>query len=60
MAFVNWGPGSAVEDGWRVGGMEVRNVVEDVVKVAWKTALDVDLPKSFPVMTYREAMNRVS
>lgn len=66
MAFVNWGgthlddaSGVSVDDGWRIGGREVKDVVEDLIKTAWRTALDVSWPERFPVMTYRDAMNRV-
>ncbi|KAG9002821.1 hypothetical protein FRB94_003624 [Tulasnella sp. JGI-2019a] len=57
MAFVSWGA-RAADDTWRIGGSEVRDVVEDLIRATWKTALDTELPGRFQVMTYREAMNR--
>ncbi|KAG8862619.1 hypothetical protein FRB96_001178 [Tulasnella sp. 330] len=57
MAFVSWGARKP-DDSWRIGGSEVRDVVEALVRATWKTALGVVLPEQFPVMTYREAMNR--
>jgi aspartyl-tRNA synthetase len=58
--------GSASERGtpasshWRIGGSEVRDVVEDLVRAIWSKVEGVtDLPARFPVMTYDEAMSRV-
>lgn len=60
-AFVSWEPDEAsLERGWRIGGMEVRDSIERLVKNTWKKALDVDLPSQFKVMTYQEAMGRVN
>ncbi|KAH9938438.1 uncharacterized protein B0H18DRAFT_1081106 [Fomitopsis serialis] len=43
---------------WRIGGAEVRNIVEKVVQRVWAKMEDVELPKHFRVMTYDEAMTR--
>jgi aspartyl-tRNA synthetase len=61
MAFVSWGnlnmdPDSP--DPWRIGGHEVRDVVEHLIKIVWAQMENASLPDRFPVMTYREAMLR--
>ncbi|KAG8996106.1 hypothetical protein FRB90_012826 [Tulasnella sp. 427] len=72
MAFVSWSPPpmSQVEQPstssdkyfddrrWRIGGTEIRNVVESIISQVWKTALGVELPPEFGVMTYRMAMEK--
>lgn len=72
MAFVSWSPPSvshgeqqrAAVDGyaddqqWRIGGSEIRNVVENIIREVWKTALGVELPPTLGVMTYRMAMEK--
>ena len=69
MAFVSWSPpspqkaGSSGDDGWRMGGTEVREVVEGLVRRIWEAARGNagDVPAGgFPVMTYADAMARVS
>ena len=61
MAFVSWGESaSAHSDVWRIGGGEVRDVVETLVKKIWQEVEGVALSKRFKVMTYHEAMTRVS
>lgn len=60
MAFVSWSNPDASQDGWRIGGMEVRRVIEEVVRKVWQQLKGVELPRSFKVMTYQEAMSRVS
>lgn len=64
MAFVSWGvPESTTSmqsNDWRIGGCEVRDVVETLVQTIWRKVEGLDLPKSFKVMTYNEAMTRVS
>lgn len=69
MAYVSWGPmdsistsssGSQCSGTWRIGGSEVRDVVETIIKKIWKKIENVDLPSCFPVMTYNEAMTRAS
>jgi aspartyl-tRNA synthetase len=70
MAFVSWGefadanpvPVEAEGEyprGWRIGGIQVRRVVEDLVRKIWLKVEGVELPKDFKVMTYYEAMSRV-
>ncbi|KAF8076161.1 tRNA synthetases class II-domain-containing protein [Lyophyllum atratum] len=62
MAFVSWGSRQSSEaehsNVWRIGGGEVRDVVETLIQSIWKQVEDVALPKSFNVMTYNEAMTR--
>lgn len=71
MAFVSWGNDAGVPnvenesgDNWRIGGQEVRDVVELLMRRVWAVAQSVDqnsaLPTRFPVMTYADAMARVS
>lgn len=69
MAFVSGSaeepvPGKDGEEGmrstWRIGGGEVRRVVEGLVKKVWKEVEGVDLPGWFQVMPYEVAMDVVS
>jgi aspartyl-tRNA synthetase len=69
MAFVSGAaeepvPGKEGEEGmrstWRIGGGEVRRVVEGLVKKVWKEVEGVDLPGWFQVMPYEVAMDVVS
>jgi aspartyl-tRNA synthetase len=62
MAFVSWGEMSTVDTlrpGWKIGGGEVRDVAEELVRTIWKDIQGIDLPEAFNVMTYHEAMTRV-
>ncbi|KAF5388193.1 hypothetical protein D9615_000192 [Tricholomella constricta] len=62
MAFVSWGSHefTKVENTnvWRIGGGEVRDVVETLLRRIWEKIEGVSLPKGFKVMTYNEAMTR--
>ncbi|KDQ64820.1 hypothetical protein JAAARDRAFT_145968 [Jaapia argillacea MUCL 33604] len=59
MAFVSWGTKEPVTtDKWRIGGHEVRDVVERIVKRIWRDVERITLPERFPVLTYQEAMSR--
>ncbi|KAI0269253.1 tRNA synthetases class II-domain-containing protein [Gloeopeniophorella convolvens] len=58
MAFVSWGGPSQGDDPWRIGGSEVRDVVEDIVREVWAQMEKVSLPDRFRVMSYDEAMRR--
>ena len=67
MAYVSWGtedskltPVSPWSHQWRIGGSQVRTVVESIIKRIWKEVENVELPNQFQVMTYHEAMSRVS
>jgi aspartyl-tRNA synthetase len=59
MAFVG---GSAVkrEGGWGIGGEEVREVVEGMVRKVWKDIKGVEMEDGFQVMPYDTAMEIVS
>lgn len=61
---MSWGKTHADQnvdsDQWRIGGTEVRDVVEDMIRRVWQEVEGVDLPQRFQVMTYRDAMARVS
>ncbi|KAI5120915.1 hypothetical protein M0805_002895 [Coniferiporia weirii] len=62
MAFVSWGDkpdATDITDDWRIGGQEVRRVVENLIDRVWAVSdKDAVLPARFPVMTYAEAMSR--
>ncbi|KIY67356.1 aspartyl-tRNA synthetase [Cylindrobasidium torrendii FP15055 ss-10] len=58
MAFVSWGPRPSDPEGWRMGGGEVREVIEKIVRTVWKDVQGIELPSAFKVMTYTEAMTR--
>lgn len=61
MAYVSWGPPpNSHNDAWRIGGHEVRAVIESLIGTIWHEVEGVRLPSSFNVMTYGEAMARVS
>jgi aspartyl-tRNA synthetase len=59
MAFVSWGNRNLEGDPWRIGGHEVRDVVEDLIRAIWVQMEKISLPDRFNVMTYHEAMRRV-
>ncbi|KAI0356589.1 hypothetical protein OH77DRAFT_1423519 [Trametes cingulata] len=64
MAWVSWGRHQAdghagsqeSTDPWRIGGHEVRDVVETVIRRIWKKVENISLEERFKVMTYNEAM----
>ncbi|KAK0490758.1 tRNA synthetases class II-domain-containing protein [Armillaria novae-zelandiae] len=63
MAFVSWGShadttASPSTDLWRMGGVQVRDIIETIIKKIWHQFKSVTLPDSFKVMTYFDAMNR--
>lgn len=64
MAYVSWGQPAPAPmqrtDTWRIGGLEIRQVVESLIQKIWSQAEQIDLPDQFNVLTYREAMTRVS
>lgn len=61
MAWVSWGPKDNVVpsssnepfSSWRIGGSEVRDVIEGIMRKVWSEDLD------FPVMQYVHAMDFV-
>lgn len=60
-AFISWRPDAdSLKRGWRIGGMEVRDTVENLIRNAWANALGIELLTPFEVMTYQHAMSRVS
>ena len=67
MAWVSWGPpagqspsshANGFSNEWRIGGTEVKNIIETLIRKIWSDVEGVDLPVCFPVMTYAEAMVR--
>lgn len=63
MAFVSWGTSEPIESlrthHWRVGGHEIRQVIESLIREIWLEVEGIVLPEQFKVMTYHEAMARV-
>jgi aspartyl-tRNA synthetase len=63
MAYVSWGHNDISSDphsnSWRIGGSEVRNVVECLLQKIWQEIEGITLPERFQVLTYEEAMKRV-
>lgn len=62
MAFVSGtagGNATGRADSWGIGGREVKDVVEGVVKKIWKEVKGVELPE-FRIMPYQVAMDVVS
>lgn len=64
MAFVSWGKApddvTSGSDRWRIGGTEVRDVVEEIIRTIWQKIEGVALAGQFEVTTYHDAMTRVS
>lgn len=64
MAFVSGAAETVAEDGmrstWQIGGGEVREVVEGLVKKIWREVEGIELPGWFRVMPYEVAMDVVS
>jgi len=61
MAYVSWGPPpNSHNDAWRIGGHEVRTVIESLIRTIWHKVEGIRLPSPFNVITYGEAMARVS
>lgn len=60
MAFVSWGNPNTDSDPWRIGGQEVRDIVEEMIRTIWAQIEKISLPDRFNVMSYHEAMCRVS
>jgi aspartyl-tRNA synthetase len=64
MAFVSWGEqktsNSARSNVWRIGGTEVRDVIETLIRQIWQDIEGIELAQKFKVMTYYEAMKLVS
>ncbi|KAL0580766.1 aspartate--tRNA ligase msd1 [Marasmius crinis-equi] len=65
MAYVSWGSEDSNQDTnspwsheWRIGGGQVRDVVESIIKKIWTEVENVELPHQFQTMTYHEAMSR--
>lgn len=62
MGWVSWGddPSHARSDGdgWRIGGREVRETIEYLIRSIWQKEEGIELPETFKVMTYEEAMRR--
>ena len=48
MAWVSWGDypanGHAALDGWRIGGREVKEIIEHLIREIWSTIEGIELP----------------
>lgn len=63
MAFVSWGLHESRDlqsCAWRIGGSEIRDMVETLMQQIWQKVKGTSLPTSFEVMTYHDAMTRVN
>ncbi|KAJ3534202.1 hypothetical protein NM688_g7172 [Phlebia brevispora] len=61
MAWVSWGSlhaASKQTDSWRIGGAEVRTIVQTLIRNIWHKIEGIELPEQFRVMTYGDAMGR--
>ena len=58
MAWVSWG-GETKDDRWNIGGREIKESVERIVRKVWEDVEGEELNESFRVMTYEEAMSKV-
>ena len=62
MGWISWGSkpadGRIPDDPWRIGGTEVRDVVEKIIRKIWLRVEGVELEERFQVMTYNEAMSK--
>lgn len=64
MAFVSWGGKSLSlmdrQRNWRIGGAEVRDVVERIIENVWKTERGAPIAEQkVKVLTYEQVMSRV-
>jgi aspartyl-tRNA synthetase len=69
MAFVSWGGQSLSlmdrQRNWRIGGVEVREVVEKIIESVWKRERGAPIAEQKPsrdkikVLTYEQVMSRV-
>ncbi len=41
-----------------IGELDIRQMMEGLVRTMWKEAMDVDLPDPFPIMAFAEAMDK--
>ncbi|EDR14155.1 uncharacterized protein LACBIDRAFT_305695 [Laccaria bicolor S238N-H82] len=55
MAFVSWS-GDEKGTSWKIGGGEVRDVIETLLREIWQQFENVALPPRLRVMTYHDAM----
>ena len=58
MAFVSWS-GDEKGTAWKIGGGEVRDVIETLLREIWQQFENVALPPRLRVMTYHDAMTHV-
>lgn len=59
MAYISWGSANKnYKDKWRIGGLEIRHVVENLMREIWKNTMGVD-SLDFPILTFEEAIFKV-
>ncbi|KAI0786332.1 tRNA synthetases class II-domain-containing protein [Abortiporus biennis] len=66
MAWVSWGDPHSPDttqlprftEEWRIGGREVKDIIENLIRTIWYEVEGIELPKSFKIMSYEEAMCR--
>lgn len=66
MAFVDGAPSPTSKSAWKIGGTQVRRVIEGLVREIWREAKGIDVLATgsadeeggFRVLTYQEAMSR--
>ncbi|KAF8528865.1 tRNA synthetases class II-domain-containing protein [Hysterangium stoloniferum] len=58
MAYISWGKAELANSRWRIGGIEIRAIVEGLLKRIWQSVEGMELGNDFPVMTYMDAMSR--
>ncbi|KAJ7047588.1 tRNA synthetases class II-domain-containing protein [Mycena alexandri] len=59
MAYVSWGEqntSSSRSNVWRIGGTEVRDVIETLMRKIWQDIEGIELAQKFKVMTFYEAL----
>ncbi|EJT97643.1 hypothetical protein DACRYDRAFT_119305 [Dacryopinax primogenitus] len=59
MGFVSWAPREHdLVSGWRIGGVEVKDAIEMIIRRIWEEMEGVRLPETFRTITYQEAMTK--
>jgi len=65
VGFISWGDAKdvsaegAANGRWRIGGAEIRDTIEDLIREIWLKVKGIKLAERFTVMSYQEAMHRV-
>lgn len=60
MGFVSWMPSeNELISGWKMGGGEIKALIERLVQKIWFEIEGVKISTEFPIMTYHHAMSKV-